>query len=719
MKFFYCIFLLLFFSVDNCFSQDSFHVFPLNNLPPGGVLLDKGWKFQVGDNPDYAKPDYDDRTWQSINPTLDIHDSLPQIPKSGIVWFRLSISVDSTVLQNQLALVFQQSGGSEIFLNGVLLYRFGIVRKNPKEVRAYDPLSRPVLFPVFNNGRQVLAVRYALEPGVLYTTMFETTNPALWIKIKNLNTAIDYHKWELSIFLTFSVFIIGVFALAIILHLAFYAFYPQQKANLSFTFFALFFLIQNIVRIWGFVDGNEVSSKFYVANLCFALILVSDLFLLTAIHQLSDQKKDKAYLGFVILVIMSVLFIIPQYGWGWIIGGALVDILIKLNIMRIAFGSVKRNKRGAWIIAWGAICCLVFFVFFLFDGIFSRDPLGLGAFRLVLYIISVLSIPVATSIYLGLDFAIINRVLKKKLVEVEELSQKAIFQEKEKQEILSSQKETLENQVQQRTASLNQSLVDLKSTQTQLIQSEKMASLGELTAGIAHEIQNPLNFVNNFSEVNKELLYEMENELKADNKAEAISIAKDIRENEEKINHHGKRADAIVKGMLQHSRSSTGQKEPTDINALADEYLRLSYHGLRAKDNSFNTKIETNFDDSIGKINIIPQDIGRVLLNLYNNAFYAVSEKKKQLNSEYEPTVSISTKKMHDKVEIKIKDNGKGIQEQVVNKIFQPFFTTKPSGQGTGLGLSLSYDTIKAHGGELRVQTKEGEYAEFSIQLPE
>jgi two-component system, NtrC family, sensor kinase len=261
-------------------------------------------------------------------------------------------------------------------------------------------------------------------------------------------------------------------------------------------------------------------------------------------------------------------------------------------------------------------------------------------------------------------------------------------------------------------------LAELKSTQAQLIQSEKMASLGELTAGIAHEIQNPLNFMNNFSEVNVELIDEMRQEMKIGKITDADIIAANIRENELKINHHGKRADAIVKGMLQHSRTSAGQMEPTDINALADEYLRLSYHGLRAKDNSFNATMKTDFNSNIGKINIIAQDIGRVLLNLYNNAFYAVNEKSKLGIQGYVPTISVSTKKMNDKVELKVTDNGNGIPQKVVDKIFQPFFTTKPTGQGTGLGLSLSYDILKAHGGEIKVETKEGEGSEFIIQLP-
>ena len=265
---------------------------------------------------------------------------------------------------------------------------------------------------------------------------------------------------------------------------------------------------------------------------------------------------------------------------------------------------------------------------------------------------------------------------------------------------------------------IEQAYDNLKATQAQLIQSEKMASLGELTAGIAHEIQNPLNFVNNFSEINAELIDELQDELKAGKADAAISISNDIKENEQKISHHGKRADAIVKGMLQHSKSSTGTKESIDINKLADEYLRLSYHGLKAKDKNFTATIKTDFDETVEKINIIPQDIGRVLLNLYNNAFYAVAEEKKRQGDIYEPSVSVSTNKTSDHIFISVKDDGNGIPQNIVEKIFQPFFTTKPTGQGTGLGLSLSYDIIKAHGGEIKVETKGGEGTTFIISLP-
>jgi two-component system, NtrC family, sensor kinase len=307
-----------------------------------------------------------------------------------------------------------------------------------------------------------------------------------------------------------------------------------------------------------------------------------------------------------------------------------------------------------------------------------------------------------------------------------EISHKAEEAKKETDSVRLRNKELneLNNEIREQKEKLEITLADLKSTQAQLIQSEKMASLGELTAGIAHEIQNPLNFVNNFSELNKELLVEMKEEIEKGNYDEVKALAKDVEDNQEKINHHGKRADAIVKGMLQHSRSSSGVKEPADINALADEYLRLAYHGLRARDKSFNATMKTEFDKDIGNINIIPQDIGRVILNLITNAFYAVTEKRQQ-QPGFEPIVTVTTKLVKlpsagapAGVEIRVTDNGNGIPQKVLDKIFQPFFTTKPTGQGTGLGLSLSYDIIKAHGGELKVATKEGEGSAFIILLP-
>ncbi len=287
----------------------------------------------------------------------------------------------------------------------------------------------------------------------------------------------------------------------------------------------------------------------------------------------------------------------------------------------------------------------------------------------------------------------------------------------QKRNTIRRERERIKDRELEQARKIEQAYEELKATQEQLVQSEKMASLGELTAGIAHEIQNPLNFVNNFSEVNAELVEELKEEFNSGNRDEVLAIIKDLAENEMKINFHGKRAEGIVKGMLQHSRSSNGQKDLVDINILADEYLRLSYHGLRAKDKSFVADYKADLAENLPEVNVIPQDIGRVLLNLINNAFYAVHKKAQEGTSGYKPLVTVKTSLVGDKVEIKVSDNGPGIPDEIKSKIFQPFFTTKPAGEGTGLGLSLSYDIVKAHRGELIVVSKEGEGTEFKITL--
>jgi len=518
-------------------------------------------------------------------------------------------------------------------------------------------------------------------------------------------------------------FLFGLLLLAAIFNLYFYLIVRQPVY--------LFFSLTLLFRGSWFILNNDIffrehpMVRWHLANLgvlyWFFLIHFLRYFLETFKY---FPRWDKYLFGisiyYVILSILESENIISVRYWD-ILGPAIISFSILITFIML----LRASRKVAWlaIVAASPIICITAIASLMFFRSLNGYT-GIVVPALFEWVANKLGLlePVGLIwLLIFFSWSLFQRYQQlQKQITQETLAKERLAKEKEieRSQLIAEQKVELEIQVTERTSELKHSLEELKSTQAQLVQSEKMASLGELTAGIAHEIQNPLNFVNNFSEVNSELLHELEEEAKKGNLEEVKVIAKDIKDNEEKIVHHGKRADAIVKGMLQHSRTSSGQKEPTDINTLADEYVRLAYHGLRAKDKTFNAKFETDFDRTIGKINVVPQDIGRVLLNLINNAFYAVTEKKQQLDESYEPCVSISTRKADGKVEVKVKDNGNGIPQKVMDKIFQPFFTTKPTGQGTGLGLSLSYDILKAHGGELKVETKEGEGAEFIVVLP-
>lgn len=683
-----------------------------------GVNLKAGWKFRTGDHASWKDPYLDDSGWQPIDPNMDIYQ-LPEIVPGEIGWLRLSIKTDS-ISAREYGMVMQSSAASEMYLDGSLIHTFGLVSNNPDSVRAYDPLLKPVTLFFPKQESHVLAIRFVLQPNVHYSTMYETRNPVMQIQLIPIKQAIDTYQNFLSTIVGMHLIIIGTCLLLAILHFAFYIFYPSQKGNLLVSVYGCGFILFNIIQFYFFLYGHDVATKFYLANISMDIRMGSNLLLVLAIYNLLEKPLDLIFWILVGLTVASLFLNIWPYDKGWKIGGAFMEILCAAAISRIAYHCTRQKKRGAWIMLGGSISYFIFFGAFFSWILMPNNSflLNLSLPRIVLYVLSFLSIPLATSILLGLDFAFANISLKEKLDEVELLSTRSIQQEREKQELLATQNETLEMRVAERTVALSKSLHDLKTTQSQLIQSEKMASLGELTAGIAHEIQNPLNFVNNFSEVNKELIAEMKLAIEQQQYGDAQMIANDILANQEKICHHGGRADSIVKGMLQHSRNHNDLKSPVSINKLTEEYLRLAYHGMRGKNKDFNTTVETEFDESVGTMEVVAAEIGRVILNLVNNAFYAVQDRMRFANS-VAPVIKIKTKRLPEYVEISVQDNGSGVPLEVIDKIFQPFFTTKPTGQGTGLGLSLSYDIItKGHGGTLKVISREGEGATFIIQLP-
>ena len=712
MKSLLTVLLFLFAGIHHCTAQDTTIVLKpdMYDKTVQAFNIDEmeGWLFKEGNDTAWAKKDIEVNGWKRLKP---VEFSAKQADKTGRAagWFRIKIKLDASLGDTPFGIDLSTWAASDIYINGELKTSSGNTGQNGKPYREPASLhSHPMpvyLYP----GNEYLIAMYVVDylaplpPRRLKsedkwdTHLISVTGPNYFSTV--IRTIV---KWNSYTTLWFSV--------CAILSLLFWllAYQNPNEKNLRLiaactSFFALNMFCLSVRQFGDNISYTTAIVCNYLTGLFFTLYTLLMPLILAKIFKRKITRLLKLFLVAYFVISIAGLFLAGDI-WDITALFALVTVCIYYII-----SSRKTMKGPSRAIAAGLLLSLLWALLFFFllakyqSPIFPYSPLVVTAMYL--------SFPLSLLVYVALRF-------KEIMNEVHQNAEQVVRLSEEKKEQALKQQKLLEEEVARQTVELRTSLENLKSTQSQLIQSEKMASLGELTAGIAHEIQNPLNFVNNFSEVNAELIDELKNELAAGNVSQAKEIADDLRSNEEKINFHGKRADSIVKGMLQHSRSSSGVKEPTDINALADEYLRLAYHGLRAKDKSFNAAMKTDYDSSVGKINVIPQDIGRVILNLITNAFYVVAEKRKENITGYEPTVFVSTKKTSDKVLISVKDNGNGIPQKIVEKIFQPFFTTKPTGQGTGLGLSLSYDIVKAHGGELRVETKEGEGSEFTIQLP-
>ncbi|GAB3326462.1 hypothetical protein GCM10027299_25520 [Larkinella ripae] len=718
---------LLFLTGGRVLSQAPVRI---DRLPPEGIVLNHGWQWQPGDNPDWARANVDDRHWPAIDPSQNITE-LPQIQQTPIGWLRLHLQIDSALTRRVISMLVDQQVASQIYLNGRLIGQFGRVSANPAQVEAYNPsgadqaLWQATHFQLDAQPRQVLAVRFARQPAIPYLKFWGQPIPFLLIKLhqadqRNQDRLDSVGNFDVT-FLDF--FKGGLFLILALLHLLFYKWYPAQKVNAWFGLYCLFgaWAYLNQPLIYQFVHRVPLRMQAAVGQL--VLFFATHLAFLGAVYTIFEKRIGVLF--YTALVVFSGYVVLFTLQVKMPDGLSILLALLLTDVQSTRLLLLAARKRGPeyWILTAGAMGFIVFLMAYLSVPLLPVSPYTKHILLHVFYNLSTLSSPVSVTLFLARRFAQTNHTLAEKLLQVEALSAQTLAQQQEKQHLLTTQKETLEQQVSSRTAQLSQSLNELKATQAQLIQKEKLASLGELTAGIAHEIQNPLNFVTNFSELSGELLEELKEEAAAGRLVDVLAIAGDLSTNLEKIHHHGQRADRIVKAMLEHSRTSTGERQPTDLNALAQEYLKLAYHGQRAKNKDFNVQLITEFDAALGNVHLAPQDMGRVLLNLYNNAFYAVQQKHKTAPASYQPAVTVSTSRQEKLggrvVEIRVKDNGTGIPDSVLQKIFQPFFTTKPTGEGTGLGLSLSYDIItQGYGGSLAIETREGEGTLVTIQLP-
>ena len=719
---FFLLVLFLLFGYGQLHAQDTvFRLSPAEVTESGYLRFPPitQWKFKKGNNAEWAKQGFDDSQWvqmdsaQVTNLWYDERDVFEG-------WFRFKFQLEPGFEQLPNFLFSTNGAAVDVYLDGKRVAQFGEMGDALADYRI--------------NRRTTDFIN--VEPGVTYTMaihFYDHVGGVTQFLDKRLNVlgtnsfllllseakAVEREaRREKS--LARSQFTFGLTTVLSFLMWLVWGLNRRHKHLLLLAILTTANTCGQVLDVWnlesyprgGVLFNAEFNAFSMIISVASGVILTVVLPMLLALLFTGIipkwLKMTGALILFVLAPIITLIYSYEAFAWTVFLPALIVISAAGLCIYYLI--RYRKEIRGAkWAIVIGLILCAV-----LQAGtvVGSRAELINREIQTDLIYLYTILLPVSFVVYVALWLQETQRSERKKAQEVARVS-------RENQQILKEQNQLLEAEVAKRTGDLKKSLADLKETQSQLIHSEKMASLGELTAGIAHEIQNPLNFVNNFSEVSGELIEEMKEEIKNKDFKEVEAIADDLRDNLVKINHHGKRADGIVRGMLQHSRSGDGTKEPTDLNKLVDEYLRLAYHGLRAKDKDFNANMVTEYENSLASMEVVPQQIGRVMLNLITNAFHAVKARSQKEPQGYEPTVWVGTRKTDKGVEISVRDNGGGIPEEIREKIFQPFFTTKPTGEGTGLGLSMSYDIVtKGHGGTLALKTEAGKGAEFLINLP-
>ena len=726
MKVLVAIFLFC-LSIPHALAQDTTLVLSTRMFAPEQSIhlsSSPGWVYQAGHNPAWAKPDLNTATWQKKSPAaLSITDADASGRMEG--WFRLSIQLDSSFSGLPVWLRKHTWAAADLYVDGRLLASFGNTGADGNPYQDHNPWNKPPTpVQLTLNRPHLIAVHFVDHVWPFSRNKLKSaSNPGLDVFLRLAGPR--YNDFMVDYAQLYPVAATLWVAISLMIALFFWLLSAQKLEDKQvFRLLAMqsSFAVLNTLSLLAVgvdlpfaVHTLVINSTDLTASIALALIPI-------VLLRLVEHPLTRRFSILLLLVAMVeyILFVITgSFNFRF-----LAMVLLDLAFLYVLITSWRWVKGAQWAIVAGLTLALVFAFIYTY-----ADRTSVGRDTLLANTGYFLAIPFSFLVYVALRFKEILADVRQKAVAVLQVTE-------EKRSLLTTQNERLEQQVRARTAELNTSLETLKTVQAQLIHKEKMASLGELTAGIAHEIQNPLNFVNNFSEVCTELVTELEEEQQKSDRNAGLEaeLLGDLKRNLGKINHHGGRIAAIVRRMMEHSRSSSGEKRPVDLNALAEEYLKIAYKGIRAKDKAFQAQLIINLDPALGEVAVAPQEMGRVLLNLFNNAFYAVVQRNRSLAAEaslvtgldepnglnaYIPTVSLTTKRLANTVELRVSDNGIGIPDRVKAKIFQPFFTTKPTGESMGLGLSLSYDIItKGHGGELSLANVPGQSTEFIITLP-